>query len=192
MKFSCAWRKTLLRACVINALTCALFPIHSNATEKYKDVSKMIGDMRGSIASAKVVVIREGILFPYNINDKELNRIGCSYLVTSKDDLDSLLNIVTGARIVEVTPFFNGRKMGISANLGIYLTANDGTTTALIFTAGTDLPRAEYGWLNDDTSVRAMNERFAFELREWATERTPVPTLLCDRHKPRKPVLQSE
>ncbi|MES2757786.1 MAG: hypothetical protein V4693_10465 [Pseudomonadota bacterium] len=165
----------------IFAVGAMLFAHAVHATEQ-RNYSKLIGDARTSITSAKVVIVDANVMFPYALDEGELNRMGCSFTPTSKAEIDSLVQILVDANISEAPPFFLGGKRGISARLGIYLTAESGAIK-LIFASPTDKPRAEYGWADDLVSVRAMNEQFAIELRKWAAARTPIATPLCARNK---------
>jgi hypothetical protein len=167
----------------IFALGAFFFVVHAVQAADQKNYSKLIGDTRETITSAKVVIIDANVMFPYALDEGQLNRMGCSYSPASKGDIDSLLQILVEANISEAPPFFIGGIHGISARLGIYLTASSGATTKLLFASPTDNPRAEYGWADDAVSVRAVNEQFAIELRKWAAARTPIPTPLCARKK---------
>ena len=181
MKFSLRCRNLLLQVCTIGSFSIAFLSVQAGAAEAPKDVSRMISDMRPSIRLATVVIFPPNIETVAGLNTEELRRVGCSYRVISKDDIESLMNIIDGAHIVEAPPFFRGGKTGISARLGIFLTANDNTTTNLIFTGRTDIQRPEFGWLNDDLSVSAKNEQFATELRAWTVARNPLPNEHCRR-----------
>lgn len=161
----------------------AFVPAQAAESETPKNISKILQGMSESFTSAQVVVVNPVPLYPYRINESEMHRIGCHFEAKRKEDIASLVDVLSRGEIVEAPPYFHGGKQGIGARLGIYFYKGKDVVAKLIINTLSPAPRQEYGWFGEDTSVRTMNPSFAIDLREWAAMHGSLGTNYCDLFK---------
>jgi hypothetical protein len=137
------------------------------AAGELKDVSKQISDARGSVLSAEVMLVPRGVSFRTRLGENDLSRNSCTYEVSEKQDLDSLLDTLAHAAIVEVAE----PKARLDARIGVFLHASDGSVVRLV--TGPDYDNAPSSGIFDRTTPVVAQKGFESDMRIWAAQRKP-------------------
>lgn len=148
-----------------------------------EDISRRVHNMKPFISTITLVGIDPRLLTNHSLSEKEMLKLGCSYVLTEQRDIDTVVDIVVRGDIRETPPFFRPNLypelMGIDPRLGIYITLNDGRRHKMLFTGTFDVPKKEYGVYNDAISILPYNLHFAPELRAFIAPRTHEPSSIC-------------
>ena len=163
--------------CAIAICALALAGLYQSAvaTETPKDVSKEISDLRDTVVSAEVYLVAPGIASRINFTERDvLGVVSCMYEASGKKDVDSLIDVLADAGIVEqVEPPRN-----YDARIVVYLHTVEGDTIPLVtgpqYT--TEPARGIY-----NSSLRVVTKMgFEPNLRHWAAQRKPTrTTVIC-------------
>jgi hypothetical protein len=152
--------KTLLCAFVMTAMAVGSLQA-APAAETGKNVSKEISDLRSTVVSAEVLLTSGNLEARHSHSEKDLQGMARKYKVSNKEALDSLINIMANAEIVEAPSPQDGY---YDARIGVYLHTKDGSTVRLI-TGPDDEPAI--GTLNGTTPV-ALKKGIEADLQIWA------------------------
>lgn len=168
-------RKPLARLLILGAIFLGFSTNHVNAGETARDVSAEISELRSAILSAEVRISPGRFESLGEITEQRLQRVGCSYQVTEKQDLDPLLDILVNAGLVE-----HAHPEPVDTLIAIYLTTRSGAVIPLLLDAEfTNSP--SLGKYNGMTPV-AATKGFETALRTWAVERkSSGPKAYCQK-----------
>jgi hypothetical protein len=150
-------------------LVSAVLASQINAAEAPRDISKEISALRGTIVSAEVMLVPRGMTsFRFRLSEKDLPGNSCTYEVSDKKDLDSLIDTLAAAGIVEAED--PARK--VDARIGVFLHTSTGEVIRLM--TGPDYSNAApFGMFNRATTVLAQ-KGFETDMRIWAAQRKPT------------------
>lgn len=174
MKNENAIKKTLraIATCAL-ALTCFYQP--AIATETPKDVSKEIRDLRSTVVSAEVYIVAPGTASRISFKEEDILGVAsCMYQVSEKKDVESLIDVVANAGIVEeISP-----TRGYDARIGIFLHTADHDTVRLV--TGPDYTTEPARGIYNRAVRVVARMGFEADLRHWAAQRKPTrTTLIC-------------
>jgi hypothetical protein len=166
--------KRSVHAGVIGAMAFAFFYQPAVAVEAMKDVSKEINDLRSTVVSAEVMIVPRNMTFRTSLREKDLSGSSCIYEVSEKKDLDSLLDTLAQAGIVEeLEP-----KFGHDARIGVFLYTSDEKVIRLV--TGPDYDNAPPRGVFNRTTPVVAQKGFEADMRIWAAQRQPTKTsLIC-------------
>lgn len=178
MKIACSIKRfTSAGAILLSALAC--FHPAALAAEAFKDVSKEISGARSVIRSAEVYLL--GLRDDrFTVEESDVVRSGCRYVVTTAADRDSLIDVLADAQLVQLP----ASPEADSPRIIIRLSQGDARTFTLVL--GPDYSTAnshgEYrvtgNAINSAVPVVANNgiER---DMRFWASQHRSLAPKAC-------------
>jgi hypothetical protein len=120
--------KRLVGDCAKAVLVAAVFVYPVHAEQPLNDVSKEIGALRDQIDRAVLVVVSRDWTFPRRGGEAELAERGCRYELTGRTAVAPLMDILSRSQFSD-----DDGKGGYSLRMGIYLYAQNGSKTTLLF-----------------------------------------------------------
>jgi hypothetical protein len=166
--------KKFFCACATAALALVCFYQPAVAAEAVKDVSKEISDMRTTVVSAEVLLTAGNLEARNAHSEKDLQGMARKYNVSGKEDLDSLIDILANAGIVQAPGLLDD----YDARIGVYLHTKDGSTVKLV--TGPDYEPAD-GTFNGTTPV-ALKKGIEADLRIWAARHQSIKASPVNQH----------
>lgn len=177
--------KELKRVIAIHAFFIGAFmlahPDHpAFASEKGKDVSKEISELRNTVSSAELFLAPPNATFRADLKAPDVIRMSCHYKATSPDDVSSLIDLIANARVIEAS----SDKDGYDARVVVRLYDGDSKHSTLIMSPDYSNAPANGGYLamskggNQEIPVVA-NTGIEKELRFWASQHQSLTNKPC-------------
>lgn len=137
------------------------------------DASKWMSELRGAVDSAEVFLIERDRTFRYAFAENDVTRAGCRYAVSSPEDLDSLIEVLNGAKLVQITP----DKSEVDGRIVVRFSKGDARLSTLLMGPDYSNAKARGTYRRDGSSiaVEAANGIEA-DMRLWAAQHKQLAT----------------
>jgi hypothetical protein len=159
--------KKTLRALASCALALVCFYRPATAAPPMRDLSAEIAALRGAVTSARMYHFPDGFSTNRALKEADITK-DCYYAADSRDDLDTLLDVLVSAGLKQSQPNPNG----FDARTVVYLTKRDGTTIPLVLSI--TYSNAPMQGMYDHAVPVEANMNFGEALRNWRRRHTPT------------------
>lgn len=157
----------LRKLLAIGATGLLLHPSTSFATEKKAvDVATTLAHFQEDTAFASVALIRDEISSVTRMTENFIERSGCHYVVSDREEVAQILQIIREAQIQEAGPDYQS----FEVRTIVKLTDSSGRIAKLVF------ERVRYDPINGTLNGTPVQGAAAYHvaLRKWATGRKPT------------------
>ena len=121
-------QRSLVTLFMLGAVCLGFFPTRLNAGEEQKSVEIQIGEMRGQVDRAVLIIVSPDWSFRRRGREEDLPNRGCRYELNDSASISPLMDILSRSQFPN-----DEEKYGGSLLMGIYLYAHDGSKTSFLF-----------------------------------------------------------